>query len=146
MPERRVIYTWGYGDSRTFEDLLNALPEELRRPGWTIFMDVRRSRGSRNPSWHCGDRAFPPAFYTEAARRQYVWLYGLGTSGEAGPGVWLPAYGEWLRREQMLDAAREVRRYRTAVLICAEQNHRRCHRTQVAALLAEWTGAEVVHL
>jgi hypothetical protein len=137
VPENLVVYSWGYSRDRTFDDLLAALPEDRREPGRVAILDVRRSRGSRNQHWHC------PYL---SRWRDYSWLGCLGNAEGAPRGTWQPALGP----ERMLDdldyAESLLHRYGAVVLVCAERDHRRCHRVQVAEALADRTGAEVVHL
>jgi uncharacterized protein (DUF488 family) len=137
VPEALTIYTWGYSTNRTFEDLLAALPEDRRESGRVAIIDVRRSRRSRNPQWHC-----PHYSHWE----HYSWLMYLGNAEGAARGTWQPALGPKRMQEHLDYATSLLRRYGAVVLICAERDPRRCHRVQVAEALAARTGAEIVHL
>jgi hypothetical protein len=140
VSENLVVYSWGYGRDRTFEDLLAALPEDRWGPWRIPIIDVRRSRASRNPHWSCRNGSYPPEW------KIYVWLNHLGNAQEAKRGEWLPAHGPNLMIEHLLIAEGWLRKTGAVVLVCAERDHRRCHRVQVAEALAARTGAKVAHL
>jgi uncharacterized protein (DUF488 family) len=141
VPETLTVYTWGHSRERTFEDLLAALRLTWPEPWRVPIVDVRRSRGSRNPRWHCDGTV-----RTQLVYLWYVWLNGLGNAQSAPSGTWVPARGDAVMEQHLDYAASLLRRYGAVVLVCAERDHRKCHRVQVAEALAERTGAEVVHL
>jgi uncharacterized protein (DUF488 family) len=151
VPNAFTIYTWGYSRARTFEDLLAALPEDRREPGRVAIIDVRRSRFSRNQHWSWVQRGSlrkSPQWedYNGDWCHWYTWLWGLGNTPKARDGEWIPAQGTDEASRQLGIAASKVRAIGAVVLTCAEQDHRHCHRVQVAEALAARTGAEIVHL
>lgn len=148
------IYTWGYSTNRALDDLLAALRED----GWCgkttpCLVDVRRSRKSRNPLWDLDGSpiAHPRKDHDTIGRLhgvRYIWADGLGNQGSTPRWVRHPL---WEKHIGMIVGAMPggngpVQFAGPWILVCAEKDHRKCHRTEVAEELAKLTDAEVVHL
>jgi hypothetical protein len=130
MDYERVIYTWGYSRNRTVQNLIAAAGEHMP------VIDVRRSRGSRNPHWNEGAPE-------HSLGRYYEWYFSLGNTGKTGR--WKPA-SEHYARAGILYCAWRLQLAFSIVLVCAEADHKRCHRTEVANEIAKIVDAEIVHL
>ena len=149
-----TVLTWGYSRDRSFEDLLAALPEDLRRWVNVGIVDVRRSRGTWNPHWR-GSKWNPPAWVLERELMdwalRYTWLWALGNSKDARPGEWEPCGGLTDVDRQLGILESRLRELGAVVIICAEGDPRpgtrfQCHRVAVAAEPARRTGATITHL
>ena len=135
------LYTIGYGN-QGLEGILRRLEAALKGIHSTHFLvlDVRRKPRS---SW-CRDLTWPAiAKNLQVNGHNYRHCQYLGNNGNA-------------ERIQLCDERLGLAELRTAleglgngtelVLLCAEWDHKRCHRTYVAELAQKLYGVEVVHL
>lgn len=134
------VFTIGYGN-QGFEGVLRRLGAVLKGTGSTHFLvfDVRR----KPCSW-CRDLTWPRiAKNLQLAGHEYRWCPNLGNNGDA----------ERVRlcneRSGLVELRTTLERLRNGtelVLLCAEWDHKRCHRTYVAELARELYRVEVIHL
>lgn len=134
------IYTIGYGN-KGFEPLLNRLSDALRRARSTRFMvlDVR----VRPRSW-CRDLTHPNIaknFHMEG--HDYRWCRSLGNNGSVET---VSLMNERLGLAELKTILDTLKAHEELVLLCAERDPQRCHRTYIAELAHEMYGLEVVHL
>lgn len=137
------VMTWGYSKKRTVSDLLEAVVAaggEIRK---TWVVDCRLTRGSMNHCWR-GDaarRLMGAAKYVRPASGNDV-----GTLGNmSGTAEWKPPGRVNAKLE--IDKLRAfLRAGMTVVLICAEADHEKCHRVEVARQVALHDRVEVVNL
>ena len=140
----RRIYTWGY-EGRTVDDLLQVVREHA--VGYVC--DVRRQARGRVR------RGFAPEHLQAALMTvlvdgvavDYEWLPGLGNAGKTAQWRRPPTAG-W---DLAVAAANLAGWTQSGLLLCAEADHRECHRTEVAETLANVLRAcgfevEVEHL
>lgn len=147
------LLTWGHGRSRSFADLIVALSGNLREPGPTGIVDIRRSRETRNPYWRGTETRRPQWANEEPWGRSYYYLRGLGNAEGAWRGEWVPCRGDELADTQLNVAVKALVRLGALVLICSEADpHRgKCHRVIVAEHIAGGARAmghdvDVVHV
>lgn len=149
-----------------YEADLESFLAALRAAGVALLMDVRQRRGVRGPqyAWANAQRlqaalADPGIRYehhkelaptTELRQLQYAADDRLGV-GKRSRRELAPAYVERYRREILdradLDAIVErMPGDATTALLCVERDPEACHRSLVAAELADAYGLGVVHL
>lgn len=134
------LYTIGYGN-QGFEGVLRRLEAALKGTRFTHFLvfDVRR-----NPRSWCPDLTWPHvAKRFQAAGHEYQWCCYLGNNGNAKT---VRLCDERSGLAELRTALEGLRNGTQLVLLCAEWDHKRCHRSYVAELAQELYGVEVVHL
>ena len=132
-----MILTWGYGN-RSVDDLRRIVEEQ----GIARVVDVRRSRRTGNPRVRVNELE---------GIRGYLWWSFLGNTKGVPEGTWQPASEQGAHRGLVM-LSTHLRAGRKVLLMCAEADHQRCHRTEVARRLAAMVGAEtgrmpsIIHL
>lgn len=142
MPTMRRLYTIGYGN-QTFAPLLQRLEGALREAGSTRFLvfDVR----ARPRSW-CGDLTYPCiAKNLHEAGHDYRWCRNLGNNGDREH---VRLSNQRLGLAELRVALEGLTPDEELVLLCAEREPRRCHRSAIAQLAVETfeVGLRVIHL
>lgn len=149
-----------------YEADLESFLAALHAAGVSLLLDVRQRRGVRGPqyAWANSQRLQAAladagiayehhkelAPTTELRNLQYAEDDRLGV-GKRSRRALAPAYVEGYRREILdhvdLDAVvARMPEDATTALLCVERNAEACHRSLVAAELAETYGLDVVHL
>jgi uncharacterized protein (DUF488 family) len=136
----RRIYTIGYGN-QGFLPLLDRLEEALRkiRGSHFIVFDVRRKASSwcRDLSEDRINKLFQIEGY------EYRHCPNLGNEGDREH---IRLQDERHGLAELRAALENLRNGAEIVLLCAEFDHTRCHRTYVAERAQELYNVEVVHL
>lgn len=124
----------------------------LRRAGVDTLVDIRAVARSRRPGFSKGNLSAA----AEAAGLRYLHLKGLGTPAEGREANKAGRMDEFeaIYRAQLSTAEAQADLERVAelasssrlCLLCLEADHRRCHRSIAAELLAERLATTVVHL
>lgn len=147
MVSAPVLSTIGY-EGTTIDVVLAA----LHAAGVSLLIDVRAVAASRKPGF--SKRLLAAGLGEQGIG--YLHLQGLGTPKEGRQAVraghperMRVIYAEHMRSDraqaELARAKSEVRRTHVC-LLCFERDHRTCHRTIVAELIAAETGQQVDHL
>lgn len=134
------LYTIGYGN-KGFQSVLDRLANVLRKTGGSHFLvfDVRRK-----PRGWCRELAWPAiAKGLQINGHEYRHCPYLGNNGNAER---VKLCNERLGLAELHTALEGLTNGTELVLLCAEWDHNRCHRTHVAQLAAQLYGVGVVHL
>lgn len=134
-PTKGKIVTWGY-QARNLPDVCSVCSEH----GVNLIVDVRRSPYSQQPVWN---RELLIRELDGNGVPKYISMPGLGNYNTMSG--WVPGPEEILVPAlEQLDAAMEM--CLAVMLMCREREHLICHRKDVADLVRERTGCDVVHL
>lgn len=136
----RRIYTIGYGN-KGLKSLLERLYIALKKSGSYYFLvfDVR----ARPHSW-CAELSHPAiAKHLQIAGHEYQWCHYLGNNGDAQE---VRLIDERLGMAELRAALGRLPPTEELVLLCAEHNPSRCHRTVIADRARELWEVEVIHL
>jgi len=132
--KNKYILTFGYGNRKGYEELTTYLDEF----DVTSVIDVRLS-----------PRAWSRKWYGEQIEKlciskgiKYVSQTALGNT--SGNHKWLPPNQE--EANQGLQEVAQIAISGTILLMCAEKDWQRCHRTEVAKELEKLTNIPVKHL
>lgn len=132
--QKLCILTFGYGNRKNYE----VFQDYLQNYDVKCVVDVRESPRAWSRRWY-GDRI---QSLCNSNNIKYISKTALGNiSGKAN---WIPPNQE--EAEQALSEVAEIARKGTILLLCAEMNHERCHRTEVANHLEELVSIPVKHL
>lgn len=134
------LYTIGYGN-RGFRDVADRLESALRktRSSRFVVVDVRARPGS----W-CADLRYPAILKNfQVEGYDYRWIPNLGNNGDAEH---IQLSNERLGMAELKVILEGLEPSEEAVLLCAERDHTRCHRTYIAKLAHDLYGVEVIHL
>lgn len=131
---KKFILTFGYGNRKNYEVLATYINTyEVK-----FLVDIRNSPRAWSRQWY-GEQIKK---FCEEHHIQYFSKTALGnTSGKAN---WIPPNGE--KASTALQEVADLVRQGTIVLLCAEMDHNRCHRTEVANQLEELVSIPVKHL
>ncbi len=140
-----AIHTIGYGGYRSLEEFFQFLADR----GIPFVVDVRANAESA----HAGFTGRRMDLMAAAWCLSYAHFPSLGIPAEIrrAPAP-LEALWDRYRREILPAAAADFDRlcslvtHIPSVLVCAEKDPSRCHRSILAAALSERTGLKVVHL
>ena len=149
MPRpRRTVFTIGY--EKTTPD---AFMRELKRAGVTLVIDTRAVAASRRPGF--SKRQLAASLDEEGIA--YLHLQKLGTPAEGREAartgkldtLWR-IYAKHLKTPEAIEAMNElvaiVKSSQSVCLLCYERDKDCCHRTRIAEIVHERTGASVVDL
>ena len=129
------IFTFGYGNRRDYSQLERFAQEH----GIKYLVDVRqRSYCKWSPLW----RGVELSRNLDSIGLNYHPESGLGNT--SGTAEWIPRNS--IEAEAALTRVATLLEAGSIVLMCAELDHRRCHRTAVAEKISKTTGAIVRHL
>jgi uncharacterized protein (DUF488 family) len=143
-----VLATIGY-ESATVQSFLGA----LRAAGVDLLVDVRAVAGSRR----LGFAKTRLAANLHEAGIEYQHLRGLGTPADGRAAaragrhdemraIFAEHLGTEAARQDLAQLEALVRAGRRVAILCLEADPRHCHRSLVAAALAERVSIEIVHL
>lgn len=130
------VVTWGY-HARSIQNLVDVCREESIK----LVIDVRRKPFSQQPTWNkeiltnklTGTDGIP----------KYISMPELGNYGQMSK--WVP-----IGEERLLPALAQIDKALimgiNILLMCLETEHIACHRKEVASMIRDRTGCEVVHL
>lgn len=128
------IFTFGYGNRTNYDDLLAALEEH----NISMLIDIRVKPKGWSAIWS----APKLSDFCESVGITYSSKKALGnTSGNSN---WVPPSDEdaAIALSEVCDLSSE----HNILLMCAEKDYKRCHRTAVSLHIQEQTGREVLHL
>ncbi|MEH2049736.1 DUF488 domain-containing protein [Nostoc sp.] len=130
----RYILTFGYGNRKNYDVFL----DYLKSFNIEYVIDVRTITRAWSRQWY-GDRI---SIVCEKNNIKYISKTALGnTSGNKN---WVPANQE-AANEDLKEIA-EIAQKCNVLILCAEMNANRCHRTEVASCLEHLTAISVKHL
>jgi uncharacterized protein (DUF488 family) len=128
------VFTFGYGNRKGYETLIDYLKEYKI----TCLIDVRLNPRAWSRKWY-GDNIQKMC---ESQNVEYISEKSLGnTSGNSN---WIPPEPE--KAEKALQELSEMLEKGNILLLCAEMDNSRCHRTEVANQLQILTKSMVKHL
>lgn len=130
-----LILTFGYGNRKNHDQFL----EYLDKYQVNFVIDVRISPRAWSYNWHRNKLQE----VCETHNVQYISKTALGnTSGKQN---WIPPNRE--EAEFALQEVAELAEKGTVLLLCAEMNFQRCHRTDVASQLNQLiSNSQIEHL
>jgi uncharacterized protein (DUF488 family) len=133
-PEKKLILTFGYGNRKGYDIFLNYLKEF----DVAYVIDVRLH-----------PRAWSRQWYGQAVEKicssnniKYISKISLGNL--SGSKHWIPP--EKKEADQTLLEVAKMLQTSNILLLCAEVDSSRCHRSEVASKLQDLTSASVKHL
>jgi uncharacterized protein (DUF488 family) len=133
-PGEKIILTFGYGNRKDYDVFLDYLKEF----NVNCVIDVRLS-----------PRAWSRKWYADALEKlctsrnvQYISKASLGNL--SGCNHWIPPENK--EAEQTLSEVAGMIETMNVLLLCAEMDSSRCHRSEVASKLQDLTSASVKHL
>ncbi|MEC4886491.1 MAG: DUF488 domain-containing protein [Scytonema sp. PMC 1070.18] len=130
----QCILTFGYGNRKNYDIFL----EYLKDFDIKYVVDVRTTPRAWSRQWY-GERI---KSLCESKNVQYVSKTSLGnTSGNKN---WVPANKEAATKD--LQEVAEFAQKGNILILCAELDANRCHRTEVASCLEQITSIPVKHL
>lgn len=122
-----TVFTFGY-QGRSVDDLKQAAIDHQ-----AVVVDVRISPFSRDKTW-------AKFSLSRSLAGRYVHVSEFGNENyKGGPTKLKDA-------ERGIERVRPLLETRNIILLCACWNQSQCHRTEVAQVLSDALGAEVVHL
>jgi uncharacterized protein (DUF488 family) len=134
MPDENLILTFGYGNRSNYDTFLGY----IKKFNITCVIDVRRSPRAWSRKWY-GD-SLNNLCNSENIR--YINKESLGNT--SGCSHWIPAAQD--EANQGLFEVAEIIKTENILLLCAEMDCSKCHRTEVASKLKDLTNASVKHL
>jgi uncharacterized protein (DUF488 family) len=133
-PKERLILTFGYGNRKDY----NLFLDYLKEFNVICVVDVRLRPKAWTKKWY-GDVLEKVC----ASRKiQYVSKSALGNL--SGNSQWIPPESE--EAEEALSEVVHILEVGNVLLLCAERDPSKCHRSEIASRLQEMTYAEVMHL
>ena len=131
------IFTFGYGNRRDYTELQDHLAENCI----TRLIDVRLKPRGWSPRWSAAQLQK----FCSGIGVGYTWMTAFGNV--SGTSEWIPpnyaALDEaYKKAEFYFGEGREG----NVMLMCAELDHKKCHRTAVAEEFSQRFGGEIVHL
>lgn len=128
-----MVYTWGYGN-KSLADLLAIIAEH----GIDAVLDVRRNAWSSNPDFTGAQLA--------AAVPGYEHHPELGNRAHRADDLeWTPP-GQQAADKAIGDIAARARFGQNVLLLCAEADPDKCHRSIIADRLRDRHGIECTHI
>ncbi|MCG9884726.1 MAG: DUF488 domain-containing protein [Cyanobacteria bacterium] len=134
MSVQNSVFTFGYGNRKDYGELLFF----LKTFNISAVIDVRLVPRGWSARWSA--RALETL--CQSVGIQYLSKTALGN--ESGKRDWIPPDQE--QAEQALQEVAAVARQGSVLLLCAELDWQRCHRTEVAERLRQNFGFPVQHL
>lgn len=130
----QYIFTFGYGNRKDYE----LFAEYLKSYNVKYVIDVRQNPRAWCRKWY-GEQI---KIFCESQDIQYISRPELGnTSGNEN---WIPPDDQ--QSEKALKEVAQLAKSNNILLICAEMNYQRCHRTEVANMLGNLTSLSVINL
>jgi len=134
LASERAILTFGYGNRRSFSELLSYF-EDYRV---LAVVDIRLSPRAWSRFWY-GD-----SIKERCSDAGVIYLSEPALGNTSGTEEWVPP--DFERAHEALRSVAEIARQVNTLLLCAEINHKRCHRTEVALELQKQVALPIIHL
>ncbi|MEO0737114.1 MAG: DUF488 domain-containing protein [Cyanobacteria bacterium J06649_12] len=131
---RELVITFGYGNRKDY----SVLEEVFDDFGVDILIDVRLKPRAWTRKWW-GDQV---KVFCEASNVKYMSLPALGNI--SGKAEWIPPNIE--EAERSLEMVKLQAKSKTVLLMCAELDYKRCHRTEIAQRLSNSLDKEIHHV
>lgn len=132
--ESNQIFTFGYGNRKNYDQIL----EYIKFFKIKYVIDIRRHPRAWSRLWY-GNKL---STLCQLNSIKYVSKTNLGNT--SGNQKWIPENQEAADRE--LNEVAEIVKEANVLLLCAEKDSMRCHRTEVAICVSKLTGVPVKHL
>lgn len=130
----RTILTFGYGNRKNYDAFLDYIDEF----DVSCVIDVRLSPRAWSRKWY-GD-----ALDKLCTSRNIRYLSKRSLGNLSGCSDWIPP--EMAEAEKALSEVAEILESGNVLLLCAELDCSRCHRSEVAAKLQALTASTIEHL
>lgn len=131
---KNFIFTFGYGNRKDYDALIHY----IREFDITHVIDVRLKPQAWSRKWY----ADSIANLCDCQNIHYISRPSLGNT--SGCSDWIPP--EPMDAKETLLELSELLENENILLLCAELDCNRCHRTEVASRLQDLTKASVTHL
>lgn len=132
--EAHTILTFGYGNRKNYDAFLDYIDEF----DVSCVIDVRLSPRAWSRKWY-GD-----ALEKLCSSRSICYLSKISLGNLSGCSDWIPP--EIGEAEKALSEVAKILESGNVLLLCAEMDCSRCHRSEVASRLQALTGSSVEHL
>lgn len=132
--EVRTIVTFGYGNRKNYDVFLDYIDEF----DVSYVIDVRLSPRAWSRKW------YRDSLEKLCSSRDISYLSRVSLGNLSGCSDWIPPKVE--EAEKTLSEVAKILESENVLLLCAEMDFSRCHRTEVASKLQALTGALVKHL
>lgn len=129
-----TIFTFGYGNRKDYDSLLSY----VQKFNITYVIDVRIKPRAWSRKWY-GDAI---ENFCNSQNIHYCTRPALGNT--SGCSNWVPP--KPTEAKESLGELSKILKKENILLICAEMDSARCHRTEVAASLQAMTSASITHL
>jgi uncharacterized protein (DUF488 family) len=130
----KAILTFGYGNRSNYDDLI----AHIENHHVAYVIDVRLKPRAWTRKWY-GDRI---ENLCQSQGIEYKSIADLGNT--SGTKEWIPVDHD--AANQALKKVAELAESKTVLLLCAEKDFHRCHRTEVAERLQELVNLPINHL
>jgi uncharacterized protein (DUF488 family) len=129
-----TLYTFGYGNRPNYDSLKRYLTEHQIR----YLIDVRLKPAGWSRIWHRDSLSE----FCQTLGVDYISDQSLGnTSGKAD---WMPP--DWTLAKSSMLAIEAMLKYGPVMLMCAELDYQRCHRTDIAIGINKLIDCPILHL
>ncbi|OKH34382.1 hypothetical protein NIES2101_39030 [Calothrix sp. HK-06] len=130
----RYIFTFGYGNRKNYDVFL----DYLKKFNIEYVIDVRTIPRAWSRQWY-GEKI---SDFCQKNNIKYVSKTELGNT--SGNKSWIPADEKAASKD--LQEIAKIAEKSNILILCAEMNPERCHRTEVASCLENLTAIPVKHL
>lgn len=130
----RYICTFGYGNRTNYDEILRYIKDL----NIAYVIDVRRVTRAWSRIWY-GDKL---SAFCNSSNIKYISKTSLGNT--SGNKKWVPENPESANKE-LVEVA-EIIKESNVLLLCAEKDSKRCHRSEVANCLSSLTSIPIKHL
>ncbi|MDR9403118.1 MAG: DUF488 domain-containing protein [Halothece sp. Uz-M2-17] len=131
---QNLVLTFGYGNRKSYDTLL----EYIKKYNITCIVDVRLSPRAWSRKWY-GD-----AIEKLCSSKNITYMSKTSLGNISGNSHWIPPEQE--EADKTLSEIAEISKGENILLLCAEMNCAKCHRTEIAHKLHELSNATVKHL
>jgi uncharacterized protein (DUF488 family) len=128
------ILTFGYGNRTNYEELQSY----IEKYNVAFLIDVRKKPRGWSTIWS----APKLSDFCESIKISYISKISLGN--ESGRSDWIPP--DLKEAEKALREISKLAKQYNVLLMCAEKDWRKCHRTEVSERLKDKTKGQVLHL
>lgn len=130
----KKILTFGYGNRTNY----NSLKLYLEEHKVSYLIDVRRTPRAWTRMWYAQN----VERFCNAQGIQYLSMPALGNI--SGKKAWIPPDAD--AAKIAISEVSQLAECETILLLCAEKDYQRCHRTEVADSICKLTKSQVHHL
>lgn len=130
----KIILTFGYGNRTNYSDLSSVIEDY----NVSFVVDIRKKPRGWSAIWNSSSLDN----FCNSIGIQYISKVDLGN--ESGKSNWIPKDSG--KAEVALEDISRLSEEHNILLLCAEKDWKRCHRTAVSVRLQDKTGHEILHI